>query len=110
MDIPTSEHLILSKEASILLGELYEAAQEEQVLCLQAPSIWDGDNNEDIHAAKQGCNGIKKTKTTQGYPPCPLRALCLEAALKANITHGVWGGTSVIERKHLKAKLRKWQS
>lgn len=110
MDLAVTNAINLSKEAALLLEDLYEAAIEEDVLCMQAPVIWDGNNNEDINAAKQGCNGVKKNRTTDGYPPCPLRALCLEAALAAKVTHGVWGGTSVIERKHLKVKLRKWQS
>lgn len=110
MDLATTYALNLSREASLLLEDLHEAAITEDVLCMQAPVIWDGDNNEDIMAAKQGCNGVKKNRNTGGYPPCPLRNICLQAALAAKVTHGVWGGTSVIERKHLKAKLRRLQS
>jgi hypothetical protein len=110
MNLATTYALNLSREAALLLEDLYAAAIEEDALCMQAPVIWDGNNNEDIMAAKQGCNGVRKTRSVQGYPPCPLRNLCLQAALAAKVTHGVWGGTSVIERKHLKAKLRKLQS
>lgn len=110
MNLPITNAINLSKEAALLLEDLYEAAIEEDVLCMQAPVIWDGNNNEDIAAAKQGCNGVKKTRTSNGFSPCTIRNLCLQAALEAKVTHGVWGGTSVIERKHLKVKLRKWQS
>lgn len=109
MFIPISEHLTISRKAALLLEELYIACKEEEVLCTQAPNIWDGDDSEDTRTAKRGCNGVKKTETTIALPPCPLKALCLEAALEAKVTHGVWGGTSVLDRRRIKSKRRKSQ-
>lgn len=32
---------------------------------------------------------------------CPVRAMCLEYALRNRIDHGVWGGTSERERRRI---------
>lgn len=94
-----SDWLVLTLKGKKLLDELRDAAIEEDVICMQAPSIWDADTIEDSHTAKRGCNGTPKTATSDGSPPCPLRVLCLETALETNSQYGVWGGLSVYERK-----------
>lgn len=100
--------LDLTPKGAKLVAELREAAIEEDVICQQAPAIWDADTIEDSHLAKRGCNGTKPTKDSAGNPPCPLRALCLETALEINAFYGVWGGLSVHERKLIaRERLRK---
>lgn len=37
---------------------------------------------------------------------CPVQQECLEYALKHNIEHGVWGGTSRAQRETLARKMR----
>lgn len=37
---------------------------------------------------------------------CSLQVKCLEFALEHNIQHGVWGGTSVMDRRRLRRMLR----
>jgi WhiB family redox-sensing transcriptional regulator len=32
---------------------------------------------------------------------CAVRAECLDTALRANETHGIWGGLNELERRHL---------
>jgi WhiB family redox-sensing transcriptional regulator len=32
---------------------------------------------------------------------CPVRAMCLDYALKARETHGIWGGLNELERRQL---------
>jgi hypothetical protein len=96
----------ISKEAATLLNKLHKAANDEQAVCQSAPIIWDGENLEDIQTAKRGCNGVKAQGENLGYPPCPLRELCLETALALNANYGVWGGLSVHERKLIRRSRR----
>lgn len=35
---------------------------------------------------------------------CPVRQLCLDYAVEHRLTHGIWGGTTNEERKHLYAR------
>ena len=37
---------------------------------------------------------------------CPVKALCLEYALRNGIDHGVWGGTSERERRRIARRRR----
>lgn len=99
-----SEFLVLTEKASALLDELYDKAIEVQALCMQAPIIWDAENSEDLTTAKRGCNGSKGDGVSSPMPPCPLRSLCLEAAIESNSTHGVWGGRSPSSRMKMRAK------
>jgi hypothetical protein len=96
--------LYLSKRGEELVLQLRDEAIEHEVICMQAPVIWDAETIEDSHTAKAGCNGTKRTKDSDGSPPCPLRALCLETALEIGANYGVWGGLSVYERRQLKQK------
>jgi hypothetical protein len=96
-----SDFFLLTTKASFLLAELRTKAIEEDVICMQAPLVWDGDNPEDIALAKKGCNGVIGNATTKSIPPCPLRKLCLETAIETNSLFGVWGGKSAYERKSL---------
>jgi WhiB family redox-sensing transcriptional regulator len=41
---------------------------------------------------------------------CPVRLECLEYALKNNMDHGVWGGTSERERRRIRRKRRNYAS
>ena len=91
--------LYLTKRGQELVSQLRDEAIENDVICMQAPVIWDAETIEDSHVAKAGCNGTKRTKDSDGTPPCPLRALCLETALEIGANYGVWGGLSVYERR-----------
>jgi hypothetical protein len=102
-----SDWLVLTKKGQDLVAELRDAAIEEDVICQQAPAIWDAETIEDSHVAKRGCNGTPKTINSEGTPPCPLRLLCLETALEINSQYGVWGGLSVHERKQLAKERRR---
>lgn len=97
-----SEALVLTEKASALLDELYEKAIDVQAICMQAPIIWDAETSEDLITAKRGCNGSTGDAVSLPSPPCPLRALCLEAALESNSTYGVWGGHSPSARMKMK--------
>ena len=99
-----SDFLLLSEKASSLLADLRDKAVEYDVICIQAPVIWDGESLEDITLAKRGCNGVIGNANTQTVPPCPLRELCLETAIETNSTFGVWGGKSAYERKMIMKK------
>ena len=50
----------------------------------------DADSSGAVAEAKAVCAG------------CPVRAECLAYALTSNEQHGVWGGTSVRERRKLR--------
>ena len=99
-----SDFLVLTDKAAALLDELNEKAIEVQALCMQAPIIWDAETNEDLATAKRGCNGSKGDGVTSPTPPCPIRSLCLEAAIESNSLHGVWGGRSPSARMKMRAK------
>lgn len=94
----------ISARGERMVEELHKLAIEYEVICTQAPIIWDGDTNEDIKLAKQGCNGTPKTEESDGTPPCPLRVLCYETALEIEANAGVWGGYATYELRKLKAK------
>jgi WhiB family redox-sensing transcriptional regulator len=47
-----------------------------------------------LHAARRVCAA------------CPVAVQCFEFAMRTDQMHGVWGGTSAIERKRLRAKRR----
>lgn len=99
-----SDFLVLTDKAAELLDELYEKAIEVEALCMQAPIIWDAETNDDLATAKRGCNGSKGDGISSPIPPCPLRSLCLEAAIESNSMHGVWGGRSPSARMKMRAK------
>lgn len=99
-----SDSLVLTNKASELLDELYDKAIEVQAICMQAPVIWDAETSEDLVTAQRGCNGNKGDGSSLPTPPCPIRSLCLEAAIESNSTHGVWGGRSPSARMKIKAK------
>jgi len=89
-------YLLLDREASQLISKLREQAVEEEVVCRQAPIIWDGNNNADIRMAIDGCLGI-----TNGRK-CPIIDLCKEAAVAADVEAGVWGGVTFREIKKIR--------
>ena len=103
-----SPTLVLSKEGAALLFKLREAAVEVDAICINAPVLWDADTIEDNNVAKEGCNGKPKSVDSDGFPPCPIRELCLETAMTNNEQFGVWGGLSVYERRKLKNNLKSW--
>lgn len=94
----------MTKRGARMVDELHRLADEYQVICKQAPIIWDGETNEDIRLAKQGCNGTPKTEDSEGTPPCPLRMLCIETALEIDVAAGVWGGLTPYEIRKLRVK------
>lgn len=94
MKIPT--YLLVDREASQLINKLREQAVEHEVICRQAPIIWDGNNNADTRMAMDGCLGI-----TNGTK-CPIIDLCKEAAVAADVTAGVWGGVTFREIKKIR--------
>lgn len=103
----------ISKKGAELSRRLNEAAIEEQAICMQAPLVWDAETYTDIKTAKEGCNGRPKTEDSEGSPPCPLRALCIETAIELKVVAGVWGGLtsneiSKLARKREQAELRKY--
>jgi len=79
-----------------LIAKLREEAVEHEVVCRQAPVIWDGNNNADTRMAKDGCLGI-----TNGIK-CPIIDLCREAAIAADVEAGVWGGMTFREIKKIR--------
>jgi hypothetical protein len=90
-----SDFYTFSKEGERLSQLLREQAIEHDVICMQAPLIWDGDNPRDVQMAKEGCNGRPKTEDSEGLPPCPIRSLCLETAIELDARAGVWGGRTI---------------
>lgn len=93
----------LTPDASQMLERLRRLAIEYQVICQQAPNIWDADTPEDAKVAKMGCNGqVKTLKGEKRIPPCPIKNLCLETAIATQSFHGVWGGLAAQERRNLR--------
>lgn len=91
----------LTREQSQALHTLYEACDEENPVCRQAPAIWDADTKGDAEMAKRGCNGFKM-EDGEIVPPCPLINLCLTTAILLDEEYGVWGGKTFAERKKLR--------
>lgn len=86
-----SNSFYLDADARELVRELRDKAVEYDVICRQAPIIWDAEYSSDARLAKDGCLGI-----TNGTK-CPLLELCLEAAIAMDVTAGVWGGKTARE-------------
>lgn len=90
----------ISQEVSDAYMRLSDAVDEcGETACMSAPDIYFTDmedrNSVSLRAyAKKQC------------ADCPVKNLCLEYALVANETHGVWGGTTAKERKDLRRRLR----
>lgn len=98
MNLPESFNL--SPDAVAMLERLRRLAIDYQVICQQAPNIWDGESVEDVRLAKKGCNGQPAVgKRQKKIPPCPIKNLCLQTALTTQSHYGVWGGVSAQERK-----------
>ncbi len=72
--------------------ELQQAIIDQggQVPCQSWPDLFFPEMGGTSEPAKKLCQG------------CPVKLQCLEYALNANETIGVWGGLSVLERKRLK--------
>ena len=71
---------------------------ELQAACRgEDPEMWfpSPSESEKLAAAKNVCLA------------CPVRVECLEAALRVNEEHGVWGGMSRSERRELAARRRR---
>ena len=68
---------------------------------MQAPIVWDAEDAEDTRTAKHGCNGYPSTLDSIGAAPCPIRRICLDAALIIETDYGVWGGKAPHERRKL---------
>jgi WhiB family redox-sensing transcriptional regulator len=54
----------------------------------------DGNANDDVREARAVCS------------TCPVRVECLDHALDNDERLGVWGGTSRLERRHLRLRRR----
>lgn len=91
-----SNNFYLDAHASALVYELREQAVEHEVICRQAPVIWDAEYVGDARLAKDGCLGI-----TTGTK-CPLIELCIETAIACDIKAGVWGGLTPTEIHRLR--------
>lgn len=96
------DYLQLSSEGAEQLAKLRKLANFYNVLCQQAPMIWDAENPEDAQLAKSGCNGTPHSSTSTAQPPCPIRKLCLQTAIATKSNFGVWGGLTASERRNLK--------
>jgi len=81
-----------------LYKELNQRIDDEgDAPCRQAPDMFFID--------KQDPMGFEKMRTSKALcGTCPLSLLCLEYALEANETHGIWGGTTHNERKSIQRK------
>lgn len=93
----------LNKKQALMVKELHELAIENDVVCQQAPNIWDGDTMKDANLAQKYCHGMNE----DGYrfaDPCPIMNECLETAIETNSKYGVWGGTTPRERWRLLKK------
>lgn len=78
--------------------KLADAASEvgDHLPCRQAPDLYFATVGEmhEIRLAKKACQ------------PCPIRAMCLEYALKHNEHEGIWGGMTASERKKIRRHRR----
>lgn len=91
---------------AVSLGELHDraGAREGEIPCqVQDPELWFAESPSDVEFAKALCL------------TCPVRALCLDAALERREPWGVWGGELflqgvVIPRKRPRGRPRKNQS
>ena len=59
------------------------------------PALFFPSDGSGVEVAKQLC------------ATCPVKAPCLEYALRNRIDHGVWGGTSERERRRILAQRRR---
>jgi len=82
----------LSDEGAKLVELLRSLAIENEVLCINAPVIWDAETLEDARTAIEGCNGKPADDEGDGFPPCPIKDLCLKTGEATFATVGVWGG------------------
>ena len=95
----------LSGESAEMLERLRRLAIEYQVICQQAPHMWDAETPEDAKIAKMGCNGEVAThKGAKKVPACPIKNLCLQTALATQSHYGVWGGLTAQERRGLRKR------
>lgn len=95
----------LNQDAVQKLERLRRLAIDYQVICMQAPHIWDGESSEDTRIAKRGCNGeVQSRNGTKKIAPCPIRNLCLQTALATRSDFGVWGGLAPQERKQIRRR------
>jgi len=60
----------------------------------EAPSVFFPSDGVGVDVARRIC------------AECPVKALCLEYALRNGIDHGVWGGTSERERRRIARRRR----
>lgn len=58
------------------------------------PDVFFGESAKDVAAAKAVCSH------------CPAVNACRDYAVKANIQHGVWGNTTVRERRAIRRRMR----
>lgn len=93
-----SNSYYLDVDAIALVQELREKAIEHDVICRQAPIIWDGEYSSDVRMARDGCLGI-----TNGNK-CSLIELCIETAMACDVKAGVWGGLTPAQIRRLRDK------
>jgi WhiB family redox-sensing transcriptional regulator len=72
---------------------------KEQAECLDA--------DPDIFFPEPGSNGLDAKRVCAR---CPVSDECLEYALVYNITDGVWGGASAVQREGMKSRMRRRQA
>jgi WhiB family redox-sensing transcriptional regulator len=53
------------------------------------------------HSERRDEREARETKAKQICAQCPVRAPCLEFALSVKEQHGIWGGLTESERRHL---------
>jgi WhiB family transcriptional regulator, redox-sensing transcriptional regulator len=65
---------------------------QDHAACLGVdPDLFFPTQGEPVGEAKQICRG------------CQVRETCLEYALRNNLKHGIWGGTSERERRRIRS-------
>ena len=78
------------------LAKAIAASHEIPPCQMTDPEIWYSDVTTGVHdfrTAKKFC------------AMCPVKMQCLEYAIVANETHGIWGGLSYKERRRLALKI-----
>ena len=93
---------LLESEQREAVQKLRVLAVENDVVCMQAPSIWDADNQIDANLARDNCLGA-----IEGQEPCPILNICGQTAFTLNTKYGVWGGMTPRDRLRLKKTFSK---
>ncbi len=83
------------KSAAIYAEIVTDLSKMGGTPCENAPDMFFIDEQDPLQK--------EKIKTSRKLcEMCPIKMKCLEYALEANETHGIWGGLTYKERKRLK--------